>query len=612
MALDILKHAGGKENIKDLSFCMTRLRFVLYDKDIVNLSDINKIEGVLSSVYSMGQLQVVIGSNVKNVYDILEKELQESENLKKHTNKNNKVFQNVLSSIAGIFTPIIPAIAGSGMIKGILAVVSMYILNKYNFDIKQTQNYIILNALSDAVFYFLPIMLAYTSSKVLKTNTVISMVLGASLCYPSLTALMTDTADVSLFGINIIKASYPSSVIPIIITILVLHYLEIFLNRYTPEVLKILFIPTLSLIIMFPAVLYIFGPIGIYIGNVIHFIYQFIYQFSPALCGAFIGGLWCVLVIFGAHRALLPIGIQDVARTGKQNLLAFAGAANFAQAGAALGVFLKSRNQKLKTVSLSASVTALFGITEPAIYGANLPLKNPMICAVICGTIAGGIMGLGGAYGNAFANQGILTIPVYAEAGAKGFISYIIGCAVSFFGSAILTFIVGFKENTDFQDNKNKENNILHNIEISSPMKGITIPLEDVKDEVFSNKSLGDGIAIIPTEGKIYAPEDCTVAAIFPTLHAIGLELYNGVEILIHVGINTVNLEGKYFQKFIEQGQTVKKGTKLISFDIDKIKSEDYDITTPIVITNSEYKITDASKKEVSYGDTLFFINKKE
>lgn len=205
-------------------------------------------------------------------------------------------------------------------------------------------------------------------------------------------------------------------------------------------------VPTLSILIMVPATLLVFGPIGIYIGNGVNWLYQLLINFSPILCGAFIGGMWCVLVIFGAHRPILPIAINDIAQNGRQNLLAFAGAANFSQAGAAMGVFLKSKNKSLKTVALSGSITALFGITEPAIYGANLRLKKPMICAVICGAIGGGIMGYGGAFGIAFANQGILTIPVYAQAGVKGFLSYLIGCLVAFFGSAILTYIVGFND----------------------------------------------------------------------------------------------------------------------------------------------------------------------
>ena len=309
--------------------------------------------------------------------------------------------------------------------------------------------YIILNALADAIFYFMPIMLGYTSAKIFKTNEIIAMVIGATLCYPAFVNFMTGDSEVSLFGLTLTKASYTSSVIPIIIAVWVLSYVEKYLKKFIPEVLKIIMVPTLSLLIILPATLFLFGPIGIYIGNSINFLYKFIYEFSPGLCGAFIGGLWCVLVIFGAHRALVPIGINDVAKTGRQNILAFAGAANFSQAGAALGVFFKTKNKDLKTISMSATITALFGITEPAIYGANLRLKKPMICAVICGAVGGAIMGIGGAFGNAFANQGILTIPVYAEVGTRGFVSYLIGISIAFFGSALLTYIVGFDDITD-------------------------------------------------------------------------------------------------------------------------------------------------------------------
>ena len=319
-------------------------------------------------------------------------------------------------------------------------------MNKYGINIKESQSYIILNALSDAIFFFMPIILGYTAAKVFKVNEIISMVIGATLCYPAFAALMTGDAAVSFLGLPVTKATYTSSVIPIIIAVWVLSYVQKLLEKYIPEVIRIIMVPTLSLLIMLPATLFIFGPIGIYLGNAINFSYKYIYGLSPVLCGAFIGGLWCVLVIFGAHRALLPIGINDVATTGRQNLLAFAGAANFSQAGAALGVFFKTKNKNLKTIAMSASITALFGITEPAIYGTNLRLKKPMILAVICGSVGGGIMGLGGAYGNAFANQGILTIPVYAEAGTIAFLSYLGGCAIAFLGSAILTYIVGFDD----------------------------------------------------------------------------------------------------------------------------------------------------------------------
>ena len=451
IAKEILSKIGGKENVNEVTHCMTRLRFKVKNSSMVNKDSLSKIEGVITVVESMGQIQVVIGNKVGKVYEEIIKIVPQTDSTTGNKGNGDKqgIMNSILSAVAGIFTPTIPAIAGAGMIKGILSVLSMYFLNQKGIDIKVTETYIIFSALADSIFYFMPIILGYTAAKVFNANKIISMVLGATLCYPAFTALMASEEAVKFLGLSVTKATYTSSVIPIIIAIWALSYAEKVIDKLMPEVIKIIMVPTLSLVIMLPATLFLFGPIGIYIGDTINFIYKYIYQLSPALCGAFIGGLWCVLVIFGAHRALLPIGINDVAQTGRQNLLAFAGAANFSQAGAALGVFFKTKNKGLKTISMSASVTALFGITEPAIYGANLRLKKPMVCAVICGAIGGAIMGMGGAYGNAFANQGILTIPVYAEAGTLGFLSYLGGCAIAFFGSAILTYIVGFEDLED-------------------------------------------------------------------------------------------------------------------------------------------------------------------
>lgn len=593
IAKDILENLGGKENVKELSHCMTRLRFKLNNSSKANKDTVSKLEGVITVVESMGQVQVVIGNKVTKVYDEMIKLIPESDILDSDSTEKQSIVNSILSTISGIFTPTIPAIAGSGMIKGILSVVAMYYMSKYKINIKVSQTYIIFNALADSVFYFMPIILGYAAAKIFKTSEIISMIIGGVLCYPGFTALMTGNSPVNFLGLPVTKVTYTSSVIPIIIAIWVLSYVEKALKKYTPDVLKIIMIPTFALIIMLPATLFLFGPIGIYLGDALSLAYKFIYQLSPTICGAFLGGIWCVLVIFGAHRALVPIGVNDVAQTGRQNLLAFAGAANFSQAGSALGVFFKTKNKQLKTISMSASVTALFGITEPAIYGVTLRLKKPIICAAICGAIGGGIMGFGGSYGNAFANQGILTIPVYAEAGGKiGFLSYLGGCAIAFFASAILTYIVGFEDLKD--DDKEisshdftKDLSYEENLEISSPLEGDIIPLTEVNDDVFSSKVIGNGVALIPTNGVIIAPTDCTVVSLFPTLHAIGLKLNNGAELLIHIGLNTVQLKGKYFKTYVHQGDSVKKGDKLLSFDIDKIQKLGYDITTLVIVSNT-------------------------
>ena len=636
IALQIIDGVGGKENVSGLTHCFTRLRFVLKDESKARKDKVSSIEGVIQVVEASGQFQVVLGNKVEAIYDEIMPLLGTTETENHEQDKKVGIGTKILNVVTAIFTPTIPAIAASGMLKGILAVAALIGLNVYHVDIKTFNTYIILNAASDALFYFMPVILARSAAKVFKTNEYIAMTLGATLCYPTLVELMTGNKAVTLFGIGITKANYVSSVVPIIIAVFVLAYVEKFVKKIMPDVLKIIMVPTLSLLIMVPATLMIFGPIGIYIGNAVNWAYHYIMNLSPILLGAFVGGIWCVLVIFGAHRAIIPIGINDVAKTGRQNLLAFAGAANFSQAGAALGVFLKTKNKNLKTVAASATVTALFGITEPAIYGANLRLKKPMVYAVISGALGGALMGWGGSYGNAFANQGVLTIPVYASAGTKAFICYILGCLIAFGGACILTVILGFNDlpsdaapaeknssKTDQIEDNQKENptktideDLVANdcdLSVNSPVEGKTIPLTQVSDEVFASGVLGKGIAIQPASGKILAPADATVSMIYPTLHAIGLILDSGIEMMIHIGIDTVKLNGKYFEKHVQDGDHVKKGQLLVSFDKQKIEQAGYDLTTTVVVTNSKNyaAIGSTNKDNVTNNDQLLYLLSK-
>ena len=635
IALQIIDGVGGKENVSGLTHCFTRLRFVLKDESKASKDKVSSIEGVIQVVEASGQFQVVLGNKVEAIYDEIMPLLESTATEDDEQDKKVGIGTKILNVVTAIFTPTIPAIAASGMLKGILAVAALIGLNVYHVDIKTFNTYIILNAASDALFYFMPVILARSAAKVFKTNEYIAMTLGATLCYPTLVELMTGNKAVTLFGIGITKANYVSSVVPIIIAVFVLAYVEKFVKKIMPDVLKIIMVPTLSLLIMVPATLMIFGPIGIYIGNAVNWAYHYIMNLSPILLGAFVGGIWCVLVIFGAHRAIIPIGINDVAKTGRQNLLAFAGAANFSQAGAALGVFFKTKNKNLKTVAASATVTALFGITEPAIYGANLRLKKPMVYAVISGALGGALMGWGGSYGNAFANQGVLTIPVYASAGTKAFICYILGCLIAFGGACILTVILGFNDlpsddlveknssKTDQIEDDQEENPAKTidedlvpddcDLSINSPVAGKAIPLTQVSDEVFASGVLGKGIAVQPASGKILAPADATVSMIYPTLHAVGLILDSGIEMMIHIGIDTVKLNGKYFEKHVQDGDHVKKGQLLVSFDMQKIEQAGYDLTTTVVVTNSKNyaAIGSTNKDNVTNNDQLLYLLSK-
>lgn len=624
VAQRILEEVGGKENISNLTHCFTRLRFVLKDKGKANKEVISNLEGVIQVVEASGQFQIVLGNKVEKIYDELMPMVGELEETNNDDGEKVGIGTKILNTVAAIFTPTVPAIAASGMLKGILAVAALIGLNMYGVDIKTYNTYIILNAASDALFYFMPIILARSAAKVFKTNDYIAMILGATLCYPAIVDLMTGENPVTLFGIGITQANYVSSVVPIIIAVFVLAYVEGFVKKIMPEVLKVIMVPTLSLLVMVPATLMIFGPIGIYFGNVVNWAYYYIMGLSPILLGAFIGGIWCVLVIFGAHRAIIPIGINDVAKTGRQNLLAFAGAANFSQAGAALGVFLKTKNKNLKTVAASATVTALFGITEPAIYGANLRLKKPMIYAVISGALGGALMGWGGSYGNAFANQGVLTIPVYAEAGTKAFVCYLLGCLIAFGGACIMTVVLGFKDLPEENAKKVQEtltdavkeaiNDDLvfedSDLVVDSPVEGRTISLADVPDEVFASGAMGKGIAVYPSKGEIVAPMDAKVSVLYPTMHAIGLTLDNGVEMLIHIGIDTVNLDGKFFEKHVNVGEHLTKGQRIVSFDMQGIEAAGYDLTTSVIITNSNNYVAIGSTKDnhIETNSSLLFL----
>ncbi len=619
IAKEILKDVGGKDNIVDVTHCYTRLRFVLRDTKQANKEALLQTEGVISVVESGGQYQVVLGNKVAHVYNALEPLLAQQLTTKTSTKEKNSLGNRILNTVAAIFTPVVPAIAASGMLKGILAIAVMVANNFYQVDLKPLNTYIILSAASDALFYFMPVILGYSAAKVFKTNEYIAMVIGATLCYPTIVSLMTEESAVTLFGLHVTKANYVSTVIPIILAIFILAYVQRFLEKVIPEVLKIIMVPTLSLLLMIPATLLLFGPIGIYLGDGVNWLYYYIMNLSPILLGGFIGGIWCVLVIFGAHRGLVPIGINDVARTGRQNLLAFAGAANFSQAGAAFGVFVRTKNKDLKAVAASATVTALFGITEPAIYGANLRLKKPMIYAVASGAAGGALMGWGGSYGTAFANQGLLTIPVYAEAGTKAFICYLLGCGIAFFGAFLLTIFLGFNdlpldESRQEPGLKTEVGTVKEKHRIQAPVQGQLVSLDQINDEVFASQQMGKTLAIYPTEEQIVSPGNGQVTALYPTHHAIGLKLDNGAEILLHIGINTVELKGRGFETFVKVGERVRLGQKLLSFDKQIIQAAGYDPTVLVIVTNTaEMAVIETTKQtEITPQTNLFFMQVKE
>ena len=475
-AKELLAHVGGADNVESVTHCFTRLRFVLRDESKARDKAVQATEGVISLVKAGGQYQVVCGTKVEGIYRELVEVMgekageareagnaRETENVREpgNTRKPANIRPSgalILQKITEIFTPLIPAIAASGLIKGFLTAFKL-LFARYGVDLAATDTYVILSAASQVIFYFMPIFLAMTCARAFRCNQVIAMAVGASLLYPQVDALIQDTGTATeIFGLPVLKNawrvgdsvrvfSYAESVIPIILAILCMAALERLLERVIPEVIQLIVVPGLELLVILPLTLVVLGPVGIYAGNGIQFLYDGMMGVSTVLGGALLGGFWGVFVIFGAHRALLPIGLSDVAANGRQNLLAFAGAANFAQGGAALGVMLRTKNREMRQISASAALAAtVVGVTEPAIYGCNLRLKRPMVCAVICGAVGGAIMGLGNVYGDAFANNGVLTVFTYASFGMRRFAFYLAGICAAFFGAAVLTYFAGFEE----------------------------------------------------------------------------------------------------------------------------------------------------------------------
>ncbi|HEM7710393.1 TPA: PTS glucose transporter subunit IIA [Enterococcus faecium] len=580
----IIDHVGGTENIISLYHCITRLRFKLKDENIAqkNTDEIKKIPGVLSVVEANNQYQVVIGNEVEDVYKTImanydiKSALGSDESEMLEDNKSGNIFIRFFNTLSSIFNPIIMPLAGAGMIKALLVV-----LTTYNFMSADGSTYKILSAAGNSVFFFLPLFLAFSAARVFRANQFISLAIVAALLEPNFTALVTENGvTVDFLGIPAILMGYSGTVIPAIISIYLYSKLETQLKRVIPKSLEIFLLPMVALLIMVPLTVLVVGPIGVSLGDGIGSAMNFISDRSGLLVGLIIGAGWTFLVMIGIHWGVVPIMINNLAVYGYDVIRPMVAAATFASAGVALGVFLRSKDKNVKVLSLSAIVPALLGgITEPIVYGLSVKYKKPLIAQTIAGGIAGAFMGAMQTKAIVYVFPALTTLPAFL---GDTFVYYLIGIALAFFLSAILTFAFGLGEESS-SSNEEIEEQVN---EISVPLNGEVIALEKVNDPVFSEKTMGDGFAVIPTDGVIKAPFSGKVEAVFPTKHAIGLKSKSGVEVLIHIGINTVELNGKYFDIVIEAGDDIQKGQKIGSFDIEGIQSEGYDPTTVIVLTN--------------------------
>jgi PTS system beta-glucosides-specific IIC component len=619
----IVTNVGGEKNIKNLYHCVTRLRFTLKDKQQANKAVLEASDGVISVIESGGQYQVVIGNQVAEVYDSIVKNhnlnLSGNHNDSDQDKKEGNIISRAFTVMSSIFQPIVPALAGAGMLKAILV-----ILTQLNWMDKTSSTYSILSAAGNGVFYFLPLLLAYSSSKTFKTNPYVSVAIMGALLEPNFTKLMEKTGDVTSFiNIPVVLMSYSYSIIPAILAIWLFSYLEKALKRFTPKSIELFMVPLVSLLIMVPLTAIIIGPLGVYMGSSIASGIEFLSTKSGLITGAILGAGWTFLVMFGLHWGIAPAMINNISLKGFDTIRPMMASATFAQSGVALGVFLKAKDKKLKSYALSALFPSLFaGITEPIVYGLSIKYKRPMIAAVIGGTVGGAIAGHFKTTVIAYVFPAITTIPAFMT---NTIVYYLISIAVAFILTTVLTYVFGFDEGigttkkqnmntTTTSSALNSEQSLLQiegQIEtVYAPATGKIIPLSQVNDPAFSTEAMGKGIAIVPSDGKIYSPISGVVSLMFRTGHAISVTSDHNLEVLIHVGLDTVKLKGTHFIKHAEQGQVIERGDLLIEFDIPKIIEAGYDITTPIIITNSEsyqsFEITE--KANISTSDVLLTI----
>ncbi len=615
-AAEILRLVGGEKNVASVTNCMTRLRFNLNDAKKADVEAIKKMKGVQGVVTKNGQFQVVIGTDVGNVCDEIKKLGKFEENAAADSTEKNGIIAAFFGTLTAIFQPIIPALAGSGMIKALLALlVALKLVDP------GSQTYQIFNAFGDALFSFMPFILAFSAAKRFKCNPYVSAVLAGVLLHSSFTGLNTGD-PVHLFGfIPVTMISYGGSVVPILLIVWVQSYIEKFANKISPKPVKIFLAPMITIIVTGIIGITIAGPLGNLVGQVIAIGFNWLNDYAGWVIPVLMGTFCPFFVMTGMHYCFAPIQTIQYATLGYGTILGPGMlASNIAQGTAALVVGIKSKNKDLKQLGFSSGVTGLMGITEPALYGVNLRLKKPLYASMIGGCAAGLYAGITGIHTFSSTTAGIFALPVYI--GGEGFgnvMNAAITIVISMVVTAIATFIIGFDDPVEAETDhvssiEEKKNTPVKaegiKLSVDSPLEGKIIPLSEVQDEVFSNEIVGKGAAVVPEKGEVHAPSEGEIISIFDTGHALGIRTKDGIELLIHIGLNTVELKGKYFQIHAKEGDHVKKGDLLISFDMDAIQKAGYDITTPVLVSNTADYMDILAKQEGKAGNGLITVLK--
>jgi len=595
LAQEIIRYCGGKDNITQAWNCITRLRFHLKDREKVDVKAIQALNGVLGAQFQGDQFQVIIGNEVLKVFEGVKKELGDlvvsSEEKTKKVKKRENPINVVFGVISGIFNPILPAITGAGIIKGILALlIFLKVLNP------ESDNYFVLDMISNATYYFLPFLVAFSAGKKFGVNEHLAATLAGIIMYPAFVSLSGQgISTVKFLFLNIPVMDYNSTVIPIILGVLLLSIVYKFIDRFVPSFLKLIVTPMASLLITAPVVLVFIAPLGSYVGKYVAAFFISLFGVAGPVAGLLMGGLMSVIVITGMHYAFFPSTFDGLGGVGYDILLLpMSIVSNMGQCGAVLGAAFKIKDKKMKSIAFSSALSALFGITEPAIYGVNLKYKKPFYAALAGGAVGGAIYGIFHVKAYAFGIPGITALPTYLKEGElNNFIWACIGVAASFLTAFIITVILPLEgkekaeEKGEDKISQDHEGQMVK-IPVAAPMTGKAVGLDQVPDKMFAEGILGKGIAIIPDEGIVKAPFQGQVKMIAPTKHAIGLISDRGVNVVIHIGIDTVNLQGKGFEVLVKEDQWVEKGAPLMKVDLDFIKENQLNPITPIIVTNSD------------------------
>lgn len=621
LAEKIVKNVGGKENINSLTHCITRLRFKLKDESKANDDVLKNMDGVVTVMKSGGQYQVVIGNHVPAVYDDVVSIAGISADAEQASSGGN-IFNRLIDILSGCFQPFLGALAAAGMVKGLNA---LLVFLKLYSDTSGT--YTMLNGIGDAIFYFMPVILGYTAARKFNLNPMVGIVIGAALCYPSVqggalqTAFETTAgagaaAPYSLLGLPAydtfmgipwVGATYTSSVVPIIFIIAFAAQIQKLFKKIIPEVVQTFLVPFFVLLIALPIGFLVIGPIISMLTDLLSAGFQALMNFSPALYGIILGFFWQVLVIFGLHWSVVPLAIMQVTQEGFSQVLTGSFAASFAQTAVVMAMFFKLRDKKLKALCPPAIISGIFGVTEPAIYGITLPKKTPFVYSMIGGAIGGLYLMINQVTSYTMGGLGIFGVLNFINGDdASGMIHSFVAIAIAMVTGFLLTFFFwkdDFVEETTIEEKSQKAMKEA----VLSPVKGSVMPLAKATDQAFAQGALGKGVLIEPTEGIVKAPFDGTVMTLFPTKHAIGLISDQGMELLIHIGMDTVQLEGKHFEAKVAQGDKVKKGDVLVTFDIAAIKEAGFSVETPVIVTNTgDYlDIVETQSGEVTSNDTL-------